>query len=41
MRRYPIIHDVTSAETDETIQQHMNGISKELDKAKPRDSVYH
>ena len=39
MQHYPIIHDVPSTEADEKKQQHINGIYKELDKAKPCDSV--
>lgn len=39
LRRYPMGNDVPPAESDETIQQHKKAISKELDKAKPRDSV--
>ncbi len=41
MRRYPISSDfdVPPVESQETMQQHMKAISKELEKKKPRDSV--
>ena len=38
LMQYPISNsDVT--ESSETVEQHINVISKELDKAKPRDSI--
>lgn len=39
LRRYPISNDVPAVECEETLKQHERGISKELAKAKPRDSV--
>ncbi len=41
MRCYPISSDfdVPPVESQETMQQHMKAISKELEKKKPRDSV--
>lgn len=39
LRRYPVNSNIPGAETDETLQKHVKGITSELAKAKPRDSV--